>query len=99
MRYMKKTSYPSAVTIGIFDGVHKGHQAVLKKVIKEAKIAHLKSVVITFDPHPVKVLSPGAEIPFLMSLEHRIRLIKKMGADNCLVIKFTKEFSMQRPED
>ena len=96
---MKKTLYPSAVTIGIFDGVHKGHQAVLKKVIKEAKIAHLKSVVITFDPHPVKVLSPGAKIPFLMSMEHRIRLIKKMGADNCLVIKFTKEFSMQRPED
>lgn len=96
---MKKILYPTIVTIGIFDGVHKGHQAVLKKVIKEAKAARLKSVVITFDPHPVKILSPGAEIPFLMSLGHRIRLIKKMGVDDCIVIKFTKEFSMQSPED
>jgi riboflavin kinase/FMN adenylyltransferase len=56
-------------------------------------------VVITFDPHPVRILSPGAKIPFLMSLEHRIRLIKKMGADYCLVMRFTKEFSKLSPED
>ena len=96
---MKKTSDPAVITIGIFDGVHKGHQAILKKAIKEAKIARLKSVVITFDPHPVKILSPGAKIPFLMSLEHRIRLIKKMGADDCLVMRFTKEFSKLSPKD
>jgi len=96
---MKKTLYPSIVTIGIFDGVHKGHQAILKKVIRQAKIARLKSVVITFDPHPVKVLSPGAEIPLLMSLGHRIRLIKKMGVDECLVMRFTKGFSRLSPED
>lgn len=96
---MKKTSYPSVVTIGIFDGVHEGHQAILKKVIQEARKSRLRSVVITFDPHPVKVLSPSAEIPFLMSLEHRIRLIKKMGVDDCLVMKFTKEFSRLSPED
>ena len=47
---MKKTSYPTVVTIGIFDGVHKGHQAILKKAVKEAKKSRLKSVVITFDP-------------------------------------------------
>jgi riboflavin kinase/FMN adenylyltransferase len=96
---MKKTSGPAVITIGIFDGVHKGHQAILKKVIEEAKESRLKSVVITFDPHPVKILSPGAKIPFLMSLEHRIRLIKKMGVDDCLVMRFTKEFSMLSPED
>ncbi len=96
---MKKTSGPAVITIGIFDGVHKGHQAILKKVIEEAGIARLKSVVITFDPHPVKILSPGAKIPFLMSLEHRIRLIKKMGVDDCLVMRFTKEFSRLSPED
>ncbi|PIW68732.1 MAG: hypothetical protein COW10_00945, partial [Candidatus Omnitrophica bacterium CG12_big_fil_rev_8_21_14_0_65_42_8] len=96
---MKKTLYPSIVTIGIFDGVHKGHQAILKKVIRRAKIARLKSVVITFNPHPVKVLSPGAKIPLLMSLGHRIRLIKKMGVDECLVMRFTKGFSRLSPED
>lgn len=90
---MKKISYPTAVTIGIFDGVHKGHQVILKKVLKEARKSRLKSVVVTFDPHPAEVLSPGAKIPFLISLEHRIKLIKSMGIDDCMIIKFTKEFS------
>lgn len=96
---MKKISYPTAVTIGIFDGVHRGHQAILKRLVHKAKKSRLKSVVITFDPHPVNVLSKGEKIPFLMSLEHRIRLIKKMGVDDCIVIRFTKEFSKLRPED
>jgi len=96
---MKKISYPTVVTIGIFDGVHKGHQKILKKVLDEARKNRLKSVVVTFDPHPVKILSKGAQIPLLTSLDHRIRLIKKMGVDYCLVKKFTKEFSKLSPEE
>jgi len=96
---MKKTSNPAAVTIGIFDGVHRGHQVILKKVIKEAKKLRLKSIVITFQPHPVKVMNPGAAIPLLMSPEHRIRLIRKMGVDQCLVKRFSKKFSKLKPED
>lgn len=96
---MKKISYPTVVTIGIFDGVHKGHQLILKKVLKEAGKSHLKSVVVTFNPHPVKVLNPGAEIPFLISFEHRIKLIKSMRIDDCVAIKFTKAFSKISPED
>ncbi len=95
---MKKILYPTAITIGIFDGVHKGHQKILKKILKEAEKGHLKSAVITFDPHPVKVLSPGEKIPLLMSLQHRIRLIKKMGVDYCFVERFTKSFSKLSPE-
>ncbi|MCX5687767.1 MAG: bifunctional riboflavin kinase/FAD synthetase [Candidatus Omnitrophica bacterium] len=96
---MKKILYPTVVTIGIFDGVHKGHQAILRKVLEEAKKLRLKSVVVTFDPHPVKVLSLGVKIPFLISLEHRIKLIKSLGIDNCVVIKFTKEFAKLSPEE
>jgi len=96
---MKKISYPTSVTIGIFDGVHKGHQVILKKLLQEAGKKHLKSVVITFDPHPVKVLNPGAKIPLLMSLNHRIKLIKRMGVDYCFVERFTKKFSKLRPEN
>jgi len=96
---MKKISYPTIVTIGIFDGVHKGHQKILQRVLNEARKNRLKSVVVTFDPHPVKILSPFAQIPLLMSLDHRIRLIKKMGVDYCLVKKFTKEFSKLCPEE
>ncbi len=89
----------SAVTIGIFDGVHKGHQKILNKVIEEAGKNHLKSIVVTFYPHPVKVLKPAAKIPLLMSMDHRIRLINKMGVDKCLVVKFTRQFSKLGPED
>ena len=96
---MKKISYPTAVTIGIFDGVHKGHQAILKRLLGEAKKAALKSVVMTFDPHPAKVLNPAEKIPFLISLEHRIKLIKEMGVDACFIVEFTKEFSSLSPED
>jgi len=96
---MKKILYPTVVTIGIFDGVHKGHQMILRKVMKEARKLRLKSVAVTFDPHPVKVLYPGAKIPFLISLEHRIKLIKSLGIDNCVVIKFTKEFAKLSPEE
>jgi len=96
---MKKISYPTVVTIGIFDGVHKGHQVILQKVREQAKKLCLKSVAVTFDPHPVKVLSPGTKIPFLISLEHRIKLIKGLGIDDCVVIKFTKEFAKLSPEE
>jgi len=96
---MKKISYPTSVTIGIFDGVHKGHQVILKKLLQEAEKKRLKSVVITFDPHPVKVLNPGFKIPLLMSLNHRIKLIKRMGVDYCFVERFTKNFSKLKPED
>jgi riboflavin kinase / FMN adenylyltransferase len=98
MKYMRKILYPTAVTIGVFDGVHKGHQAILRRVLKEAKRNSLRSVVVTFYPHPVKILNPGAKIPFLISLKHRIKLIKNMGIDDCVVIKFTKRFSGLSPE-
>jgi len=96
---MKKILYPTAVTIGIFDGVHKGHRAVLKKVLREAERKGLKSVVITFDPHPVKVINPRSQIPLLMSLGHRVQMIKKTGVDYCFVEQFTKKYSMLSPED
>ena len=96
---MKKISNPTALTIGIFDGVHKGHQAILKRVLKQAKEMRLKSAVVTFDPHPLKILKPGSKIPLLMSREHRIRLIKGMGIDYCFAFAFTKEFSRLNPEE
>ncbi|MDP2922043.1 MAG: bifunctional riboflavin kinase/FAD synthetase [Candidatus Omnitrophota bacterium] len=92
-------SYPTIVTIGIFDGVHKGHQVILKKLVREARRLNLKSVAVTFDPHPVKVMRPGAEIPFLISLKHRLKLIKKIGVDRSLVEKFTRRYSRMSAED
>jgi riboflavin kinase/FMN adenylyltransferase len=88
----------SIVTIGVFDGVHVGHQAVIKKAVKKARSYGLKSIVVTFDPHPLKVLDPRHFIPSLISLGHRIDLIKKSGIDEVFVIKFSKRTANISPE-
>ena len=81
----------SVVTVGVFDGVHSGHKAIIKKVVKKAKSLGLKSVVVTFDPHPLRVLDPNHFVPSLMSLKHRINLIKELGIEEVLVMKFNKK--------
>lgn len=88
-----------AATIGVFDGVHRGHQKILKKLIKEAARQNAKSLVITFHPHPREVLNPESKTPLLTSLEHRLRLIGDMGVEYFYVIKFTKSLSRVKAND
>lgn len=92
------TKKGSIVTIGVFDGVHIGHQAVIKKAVKKARSRGLKSIVVTFDPHPLKVLDPRHFVPSLISLEHRIGLLKKSGIDEVFVMKFDKKAANIPPE-
>lgn len=92
---MKKT----IAAIGIFDGVHLGHKAIIKSAVRRAKVIKGKSVVITFHPHPLKVLQPDKPIPLLMSTAHRLRLIGGLGVDNRLLLKFNKRFSNFQPRD
>lgn len=85
--------------MGIFDGVHRGHQKILHKLINEAEKKNAKTLVLTFHPHPRTVLNKDSRIPFLTSLEHRSRLIKETGVDFLQVIRFTKSFSQMDPEE
>ena len=81
-----------AVAIGIFDGVHRGHQLILKKALASAKKLHATPMVVTFDPHPQKVLSPKHLNPkILMSLEHRLRFFASMGIQETLIVPFNKK--------
>ncbi len=83
-----------AVAIGIFDGVHRGHQAILKKLLSEAKKLRASPMVVTFDPHPSVVLFPAKKSPaVLMSVRHRLAFIASLGVKEALVIPFTKHFS------
>ncbi|MBU1148080.1 MAG: bifunctional riboflavin kinase/FAD synthetase [Candidatus Omnitrophica bacterium] len=88
---MKKTFNKFAASIGIFDGVHRGHQKILKKLYKETSRNNAKSLLITFDPHPRNILK--SKIPLLISLSHRLTLIKDFGIDFLKVIRFTRKFS------
>ncbi len=89
----------SFVTIGNFDGVHLGHIPILKKLIEEAHGENRKAVVITFDPHPKKVLRPDIR-PFylLTSVEEKIKLLEDIGLDGLILIPFDLNFSKMTAE-
>ncbi len=89
---------PSVVTIGNFDGMHLGHQAVIKKLIETAKKRDLPSVVISFENHPIEIIHPDVSICKICTNEHRIHLLEKMGVDALILLQFTKDFSEQSAE-
>lgn len=84
------------VTTGSFDGVHIGHKAIINRLGMLAGKHNGESVLITFDPHPRKVLYPdtsGKDLKFITSREEKLELLRKAGLDNVIIVKFTKEFS------
>lgn len=87
------------VTIGNFDGVHKGHQSLIRHTISIARAKGLPAVVITFDPHPLRVIL-GAKAPAqLMSLQHKLECLAELGTDLVLVMPFIPELAARTPED
>ncbi|MGI6638022.1 MAG: bifunctional riboflavin kinase/FAD synthetase [Desulfobulbus sp.] len=89
---------PAHVTIGNFDGVHLGHQQLFSRVVRRARRAGGVSMAITFDPHPLKVLSPKG-IRLISTTEQKIELIERAGVDELLIIPFTKEMAATNAED
>ena len=87
------------ITIGTFDGVHLGHQKILKKLNVEAENNGLESCVLTFFPHPRTVLNPDSSLKLINTIDERISLFKKSKIDNLIVHPFTKGFSELDSED
>ena len=85
----------SVVTLGNFDGVHRGHQAVLERVVQEATARGDRSVAITFDPHPLVVHRPEDPPTLITGLEDRLERMAETGLDAILVIPYTLEFAQQ----
>ncbi len=83
----------TAVTIGVFDGVHRGHLHLLNALRQRAEERRLAAGVITLHPHPALVLNPRAEIVYLSSLEERVRLLRESGVDFALPLTFTPEIA------
>jgi riboflavin kinase / FMN adenylyltransferase len=88
------------VSIGNFDGVHLAHQQIIGKVVKEAQANHRKAVVMTFEPHPQKVLRPD-QIPFYLitTLEEKLAILDSLQVDATILIEFTREFSKTTAEE
>jgi riboflavin kinase / FMN adenylyltransferase len=89
----------SVVTLGVFDGVHRGHQRIIGRARQAASELGLPVVVVTFDPHPDEVVRPGSHPPFLCSTRRRADLLAGLGADAVCVIPFTYEFSQLGPDE
>jgi len=90
---------PLFLAIGVFDGVHRGHQAVISTSADHAAASNGTPVVVTFDPHPEKVLRPQAAPHLLSATEHKIALIRALGVEHLLIITFDKQFAATEPED
>src|SRR5207248_9392182 len=88
---------PIHATIGTFDGVHRGHQALLKTLIGGARKAGAASVLITFEPHPRCVLDPDHCPPNLTTLDEKTWLLDQLGLDTALVIPFTPQVAALSP--
>jgi riboflavin kinase / FMN adenylyltransferase len=84
---------PTIATIGNFDGVHRGHQLVIAEVVAQAHAQNLRSIAITFDPHPARVIRPESSQPLITPLPQKLELLAATGIDAVLVLPFTGELS------
>ena len=96
---LSKLPGPLFLAIGVFDGVHLGHQAVISTSAEHARAVNGTAVVVTFDPHPEKILRPQVAPHLLTATPHKIALIRDLGVRHLLIITFNKQFAATEPED
>lgn len=90
---------PLFLAIGVFDGVHLGHRAVIERALSDARKEAGTAVVVTFDPHPIRLLRPQLAPRLLTSTPHKVRLIRALGVTQLLIIPFDRSFAATPPAD
>jgi riboflavin kinase / FMN adenylyltransferase len=93
------SSEPSVVAIGVFDGLHRGHQAVLEQLVELARTYHALATVVTFDPPPASVLAPDRAPHLLGTIEQRLEGFERLGVDQVRVLTFSKELASETATD
>ncbi|PWS29798.1 bifunctional riboflavin kinase/FAD synthetase [Pedobacter paludis] len=88
------------VTIGTFDGVHFGHQKIIKQLVEKAKANHGESVILTFFPHPRMIIDPeNQDLKMINTINEKAEILESLGVDHLIITPFTRDFSNQLPED
>ena len=87
------------ITVGTFDGVHLGHQKIITHLVKKAKQKNCGTLLLTFDPHPRKVVQPSNAPMLLQTIEERSEILSKLGLEIIFVQPFTKAFSKLNAEE
>jgi riboflavin kinase/FMN adenylyltransferase len=90
---------PTVLTLGVFDGLHLGHQLIVSRVVERARAAGAVPTVITFDPHPRAVLHPESAPPLLQTLDQKVEAFGVLGVEQTIVIRFTPEFAALGAEE
>ena len=90
---------PTVLTLGVFDGLHLGHQRIMQKVVERANAVGAHATAITFDPHPRAVLHPESAPPLLQTLDQRLANFEVLGIEQAIVIPFDRDFAAQSAED
>ncbi len=90
---------PTLISVGNFDGVHRAHRRVLSNIVERAKSQGCRSVALTFDPHPVRILRPDSELKLIAPTPEKLRLLSETGIDATILLPFTRDLSLMSPRD
>ncbi|MDG1990651.1 MAG: bifunctional riboflavin kinase/FAD synthetase [Dehalococcoidia bacterium] len=82
-----------AITIGVFDGVHLGHSFLINQLIQQAQLLNLKHGVITFEPHPIKIINPKADFSYIQKIEEKVQELSNIGVDFISILQFDRQIS------
>ncbi|MFN3940615.1 MAG: bifunctional riboflavin kinase/FAD synthetase [Chitinophagales bacterium] len=89
----------AVITIGTFDGVHRGHREIIRNIVKSAQTVNGESVIITFHPHPRRVISPEVPVLHLHTIDEKLWHLQQLGVDHVVVVPFSREFSEMDAEE
>src|SRR5215831_8056169 len=90
---------PSVLTLGVFDGLHLGHQAIVHTVVERALLINATPTLITFDPHPRQVLKPETAPPLLQTFHQKMEGLRNLGIEQVVVLEFNQELAAMYAED
>src|SRR5689334_2296484 len=90
---------PTIVSVGNFDGVHRAHQAVLRDIVQRARQQRAKSVAVTFEPHPARILRPDSRLKLLTPTPEKLNLLSATGLDAVLLLPFSRDLSLLSPRE